>query len=97
MVTGAAGAHKDFFISYTGADVGWAQWLAWILDEEGHSVHVQAWDFVPGTNWVAQMQEGTRAERTIVLLSDAYLHGSEFGAAEWYAAFREDPVGAQRS
>ncbi len=53
-------------------------------------------DFVPGTNWVAQMQEGTRAERTIVLLSDAYLHGSEFGAAEWYAAFREDPVGAQR-
>ena len=87
---------KDFFVSYTGADVGWAEWIAWILVEAGYTVHVQSWDFVPGNNWAAQMQEGTRAERTIVVLSEAYITGSEFGAAEWQSAFRDDPQGAKR-
>src|SRR6185312_4922076 len=50
----------DFFISYTQADRAWAEWIAWILEEDGHRVLVQAWDFVPGTNWVQGMQAGTR-------------------------------------
>lgn len=86
----------DFFVSYTQADRAWAEWIAWILEEDGHQVLVQAWDFVPGGNWTQSMQEGvTRATRTLAVLSGEYLR-SVFGTAEWLAAWRQDPDGAQR-
>ncbi|MBV5337401.1 MAG: toll/interleukin-1 receptor domain-containing protein, partial [Deltaproteobacteria bacterium] len=34
---------KDFFISYTGADKNWAEWIAWQLEEAGYQVVIQAW------------------------------------------------------
>ena len=95
-MAGGDGAAKDFFVSYTGADTAWAEWIAWVLTEAGYSVHIQAWDFVPGSNWVALMQEGTQAERTLVVLSQAFLSGSAYGAAEWQAAFARDPQGRER-
>jgi tetratricopeptide (TPR) repeat protein len=59
-------------------------------------VLVQAWDFVPGTNWIQSMQEGaTRAERTIAVLSEASLE-SVFVGAEWQAAWEQDPTGQGR-
>ena len=86
----------DFFISYTQADRAWAEWIAWVLEEDGHEVLVQAWDFVPGSNWIQGMQAGVaRAARTIAVLSPAYLE-SEYGTAEWQAAWASDPAGAQR-
>jgi hypothetical protein len=86
----------DFFISYTQADRAWAEWIAWVLEEEGRKVLVQAWDFVPGTNWVQRMQDGVaRSERTIAVLSPDYLE-SEYGTAEWERAWASDPLGEQR-
>jgi len=85
-----------FFISYTQADRAWAEWIAWILEEDGHRVLVQAWDFVPGTNWIQSMQAGTRdAARTIAVLSRDYLK-SVYGGAEWQAAWAADPQGTDR-
>jgi hypothetical protein len=52
-------AEWDFFVSYTQADRVWAVWIAWILEEAGYRVLVQAWDFVPGSNWVQGIQDGT--------------------------------------
>ena len=95
-MAGAETETKDFFVSYTGADTVWAEWIAWVLTEAGYTVHIQAWDFVPGSNWVAKMQEGTRAGRTLVVLSAAFLAGSAYGAAEWQAAFAQDPQGLGR-
>ena len=90
-------ARWDFFVSYTQADRAWAEWIAWTLEEDGHRVLVQAWDFVPGSNWTQSMQEGvTGAARTIAVLSDAYLQ-SVYGTAEWLAAWAEDPDGKQRT
>ena len=91
------GGGWDFFISYTQADRRWAEWIAWVLEEQGrYHVLVQAWDFVPGSNWIRKMQDGTRdAARTIAVLSDAYLT-SEYGGAEWQAAWASDPTGANR-
>jgi TPR repeat protein len=91
------GERWDFFISYTQADQRWAEWIAWVLEEHGHyKVLVQAWDFVPGSNWVQDMQAGVRdAARTIAVLSEAYLD-SEYGSAEWQAAWVSDPGGARR-
>ena len=88
-----AEAHWDFFVSYTQADRGWAEWVAWQLEQDGYRVLIQAWDMVPGTDWVHLMHEGVqRANRTIAVLSEAYL-ASVLGAAEWEAAWRGDPLG----
>ena len=87
---------RDFFISYTQADRSWAEWMAWVLEEDGHKVLIQAWDFVAGSNWIQGMRAGaSTAERTIAVLSPDYL-ASEFGTAEWEAAWASDPLGAKR-
>ena len=43
---------KHFFISYNKADITWAEWIAWELEEAGYLTIVQAWDFRPGFNFV---------------------------------------------
>lgn len=87
----------DFFVSYTGADKAWAEWIAWELEAQGHPVLLQAWDMVPGTNWVDVMHRGMQgSERTIAVLSTSYLD-SVYGTAEWQAAWRDDPTGADRT
>ena len=48
---------NDFFISYNNADVQWAKWVAGILDEDGSTTIIQAWDF----------------KKTIIILSQSYL------------------------
>ncbi|MBL7489569.1 TIR domain-containing protein [Frankia sp. AgB1.9] len=86
----------DFFVSYTGADRAWAEWVAWQLEDAGYHVLIQAWDFVPGTNWQIKMDEGVRrATRTIAILSSAYLD-SVYGRQEWQAAQAADPDGFGR-
>lgn len=84
---------KDFFISYTGADQQWAEWIAWQLDSAGYSVVIQAWDFRPGSNFVLEMQHAaSQATRTIAVLSPNFL-ASRFTQPEWAAAFAQDPTG----
>lgn len=97
MARGTDTSYKwDFFISYTRADQAWAEWIAWVLEEDGHRVLIQAWDFVPGSNWIRGMQAGTRdAARTVAVLSDSYL-SSVYGSTEWQAALARDADGADR-
>ncbi|WP_239335607.1 toll/interleukin-1 receptor domain-containing protein, partial [Frankia sp. CiP3] len=86
----------DFFVSYTQSDRAWAEWIAWVLEEDGFRVLIQAWDFGPGTNWVVGMQSGvSRATRTIAVLSDDYAR-SVYETAEWQAAWVADPAGQDR-
>ncbi len=83
----------DFFISYNKADRAWAEWMAWQLEEAGHTTVLQAWDFRPGANFVLEMQRAaTEAERTIAVLSPDYLTAG-FTQPEWAAAFAQDPTG----
>jgi tetratricopeptide (TPR) repeat protein len=83
----------DFFISYTSVDRAWAEWIAVQLETAGYITWVQAWDFRPGSDFIHEMQQATRASgRTIAVLSPAYF-GSKFGEAEWRAAFAKDPTG----
>ncbi|MEV6638379.1 FxSxx-COOH system tetratricopeptide repeat protein, partial [Actinoplanes sp. NPDC051470] len=86
-------AGPDFFISYAGSDRDWAEWIAVQLEGAGFSTKYQAADFRPGRDFVREMHEGlVSAERTIVVLSPAYLR-SRFGEAEWRAVFAGDPTG----
>ncbi len=84
---------KDFFISYNKADRSWAEWIAFELEVAHYTTIIQAWDMRPGSNFVTEMDEAAkRAERTIPVLSPAYLT-SDYAFAEWAAAFRHDPTG----
>lgn len=81
----------DFFVSYNYRDASWAAWVAWILEDAGFKVAIQAWDFHAGSNFVLEMQRAaSSATRTLILLSPDYLR-SEFAASEWAAAFASDP------
>ena len=87
---------RDFFISYTGADRMWAEWIAWELEEAGYMTILQAWDFEAGAHFVSEMHKAMQiAERTIAVLSNEYVN-SAFGEAEWQEAWRADPGGVGR-
>ncbi|HWD43196.1 MAG TPA: FxSxx-COOH system tetratricopeptide repeat protein [Actinomycetota bacterium] len=77
---------KDFFISYTGADQVWAEWIAETLEQGGYSTVLQAWDFRPGENFVQQMSQALAdARRVLAVLSPAYFQ-SPYARDEWTAA-----------
>ncbi|MFG2013584.1 WD40 domain-containing protein [Actinomadura geliboluensis] len=81
----------DFFISYSPADERWAAWIAWQLEAAGHRTMMQAWDFVPGTNFIDYMDRGlSEAKAVVAVLSRNYLR-SRYGRLEWMAALRADP------
>ncbi|NEQ53525.1 MAG: toll/interleukin-1 receptor domain-containing protein [Leptolyngbya sp. SIO3F4] len=87
---------KDFFVSYNSANRAWAEWIAWVLEENGYSVIIQAWDFMAGGNFILEMQRATtEAERTVMVLSDDYLKAL-YTQPEWAAAFKLDPTSANR-
>ena len=86
----------EFFVSYTSTDKAWAEWIGFVLEEEGFTAVIQAWDFRPGSNFVLEMQRAaTEADRTIMVLSPDYLK-SQFASPEWAAAFAQDPQGLKR-
>src|SRR5437762_2787061 len=91
---GRADRPIDFFISYSPADERWATWLAWEFEAAGYRTMLQAWDFVPGTNFIDFMDRGVReAAFVIAVLSERYLR-STYGRLEWQAALRADPDGS---
>ena len=50
----------------------WTEWIAWVLEEAGYTVRIQAWDFAAGANFVLEMDMATRiSQRTIAVLSPA--------------------------
>jgi tetratricopeptide (TPR) repeat protein len=86
----------EFFISYTGTDRRWAEWISWQLEEAKYPTVLQAWDFRPGANFVLEMQAAaTKARRTLAVLSPDYLESSRFTPSEWAVAFADDPDGRQ--
>jgi Tfp pilus assembly protein PilF len=77
---------KDFFISYTGADIAWAEWIAQTLEDAGYTTVLQAWDFRPGDNFIQRMDQALAdADRVVAVLSPAYF-ASEYTRDEWTAA-----------
>ena len=87
---------RDFFISFNKEDKDWAEWIAWTLEETGHTVFYQNWDFRAGENFVVEMHEALKeSERVIAVLSDDFLR-SNFTPSEWATAFARDPKGQGR-
>jgi hypothetical protein len=59
---------KDFFISYNKADLQWAEWIAWQLDDAGYSVVIPGWDFLSGCNFILEMHGAAKeiAQRLVL-------------------------------
>jgi hypothetical protein len=86
----------DFFITYSGKDEPWPTWVAATLESAGYSVILQAWDFRPGDNFMASMDEAlAKCRHTIGIMSPNYLK-SVFTRAEWTAAYRQALLGKPR-
>src|SRR3954469_11027073 len=82
-----SGRGVDFFISHAGRDTGWAEWLAWQLQQAGYTVELDVWDWAPGEDFVARMSAALeRADRLLAVWSQAYFP-SVCGGAELRAAF----------
>ncbi len=86
----------DFFVSYTGEDQRWAEWIAWQLEQADFRVVIQAWDFRPGNNFVVEMNRAASAARRTILVVSAAALASDFVRSEWAAAFAQDPTGIDR-
>ncbi|MDR8414742.1 toll/interleukin-1 receptor domain-containing protein, partial [Nonomuraea sp. 3-1Str] len=85
------GRPTEIFVSYSPADTAWATWIAWELEAAGYKTMIQAWDFVPGTNFIDFMDRGvSEAQLVVAVLSRHYLT-SRYGRLEWQAALRADP------
>ncbi|MFD0395538.1 TIR domain-containing protein [Streptomyces nogalater] len=86
----------DFFISYSPADERWASWIAWTLEEAGYRTVLQAWDFVPGTNFVDFMDRGVSESAAVIAVLSRNYERSRYGRMEWQAALRADPDEPER-
>lgn len=74
---------KNFFISYTKTDLGFATWIAELLEKNNYSVAIQAWDFQAGDNFVSNINNAlVECEKLIIILSKQYLK-SKWCEAEW--------------
>jgi WD40 repeat protein len=78
----------DVFISYSRADEKWAAWIADTLEAAGYRTMLQAWDFVPGTNFIEFIDRGiSESSLVLAVLSRSYLQ-SRYGRIEWQAAWQ---------
>jgi len=94
MTGSAVASRKDepvqIFVSYSTADEHWATWMAWELEAAGYRAMLQAWDFVPGTNFIEFMDRGvSRSAAVVAVLSPRYVD-SPYGRLEWQAALQAD-------
>ncbi|MDR2019009.1 MAG: toll/interleukin-1 receptor domain-containing protein [Syntrophobacterales bacterium] len=78
---------KKYFISYTERDKAWATWIAGVLEEHGQTARIQAWDILPGENFITKMDNFLReCDVCIPIFSEAYLD-SAYCKEEWTNAF----------
>jgi hypothetical protein len=81
----------DFFISRAGADAPFAEAIGHIIENDGHRVVLQQWDFA-NRNFMERMHAAlSSGARVIALLSNEYL-ASKHCEAEWQNAIAADPL-----
>ena len=88
------GERPDFFISRAGAhsaDVAMAAKVGLILEDAGHIVVLQQWDFA-NRNFMERMDTALASgARVIAILTPQYL-ASDYCQAEWMHALHRDPL-----
>jgi tetratricopeptide (TPR) repeat protein len=79
-------ATQQFFISYAGVDRPWAEWVGWHLEQAGHQVILDVWDWPTGDDFVRHMDEAlSRASAVVALFSKSYFDPERWTQEEWTA------------
>jgi HEAT repeat protein len=90
------GQKFHFFISRAGEDSEWAKWIANVIEQAGHTVSLQDFDFKPGHSFIHKMKLALdHADHFIVVLSRHYL-AKESTLGELYSGIAADPIGEKR-
>src|SRR5579864_7533988 len=89
MIDQEQAPHKDFFISYTGVDRLWAEWIAWQLEDAGYSIVFQT-SFPPGHNFVEEIKTALEeTTNTVAVFSPDYIEALSM-STEWSEALSVD-------
>ncbi|MFJ1603656.1 TIR domain-containing protein [Streptomyces sp. NPDC088253] len=79
-------ATQHFFISYAGVDRPWAEWVGWHLEQAGHQVILDVWDWRTGEDFVQHMDQAlSRADAVVALFSRSYFDPERWTQEEWTA------------
>lgn len=79
---------RNFFISHSGADTEYAEWIAWVLEEAGYSILIDSWDFPKGKGFVDCMNDGLMdCEQMIAVASPEYWNAN-YTNVEWKYFFQ---------
>jgi hypothetical protein len=82
LASSTVAKRPDFFISRAGADAPFAAEVAHVLEDAGHAVVLQQWDFA-NRNFMERMHAALDSgARVIALLSNEYLT-SDHCNSEW--------------
>ncbi|MGW0826680.1 FxSxx-COOH system tetratricopeptide repeat protein [Streptomyces sp. NPDC002845] len=89
-----AESRQRFFISYAGPDRPWAEWVGWHLEQAGHAVTLDVWDWRIGDDFVDHMDDALEtSDAMVVLFSKTYFDPERWTKEEWTAAVaRRDRV-----
>ena len=85
---------KDFFVSYNKDDKAWAKWIAGTLEENGYTVYLQAWDIVPGDDFIDQMNRFLEYSSNYIPIVSKNFLDSVYCKKELSTAFNECLNGA---
>ena len=86
----------NYFISYTGVDREYAEWIGWELERAGYSYILQAKDFPPGSRFIREMRGALeRTDQLIAVFSPAYFK-SGYASLEIETMLAGDPLGEKR-
>src|SRR5712671_3155385 len=90
--------HRDFFISFNGADLIYATAIDAALRQAGFSTFFYPRDLGPGGNIPMWMDDALlRSGQTLALYSPDYVKDTAiYSRAERYASFWQDPTGDKR-
>lgn len=78
---------KDFFISYAGKDEEWAMWIDTTLKKAGYTTIIQAVDFLPGMNFIEEMDKALKNSKQLIAVWSEAFFKSAYCRKEWTAAF----------
>ncbi|CAL9531683.1 hypothetical protein SUDANB105_04033 [Streptomyces sp. enrichment culture] len=84
-MVGDGDGRSRLFVSHAGADLAWAEWVAWQLQDAGYDVELDAWHWGAGENVVLRMNEAIEQRRMVALFSAAYFDQRRWTTDEWTA------------
>ncbi|MEV5726421.1 toll/interleukin-1 receptor domain-containing protein [Streptomyces pharetrae] len=89
-----SGTTQRYFISYAGVDRSWAEWVGYHLEQAGHRVTLDVWDWRTGDDFVQRMDEGlVQADAVVALFSKSYFEPGRWTGEEWSAVIaRRDRI-----